>query len=515
MSSVSKVVLGNQTIMDITDSTVNANNLLSGAKAYGSDGEPVLGAVNLSDKADQVSIANVENNATASQAYSVGEFFYRNGDFCVVTASIASGAPLTENTNYVVTDLTSAIEIELAGKLDNSQATMGNYLVIERSTTTSADNSAILTFKTNDTDTGNTNYSRIYAYSPHTATGGNNLVMNAAGKLYIGSGESAKNLYDNHKSLGMSLINEYAYYLSDSHLYVLANGQTITDAKGFILTTGFNLTPYGFKTDVTPNAWGQLDNAGNIGTASYRWAGGNFVALNATTLNGQTIGSTPKFSDTTYTLSESIVGDAQTIVLTDSNEEPQYLTIRHWSDINKYDCNKVAIIENNNAGTSHPATRAYAKGEHFILFGYFCTAITDIAEGATLTENTNYKKEILSDYLTVQTKTASIKSGISWLTFKSNGNNCYRSGNHVSCQLYVNVNTAQSITSATSVITLPYTMYGRAKFGQINKSENSLYPVMTDMSTYIAANTSSLYLRGTVATGDYYISIDYLTTDPI
>lgn len=55
-----------------------------------------------STKADQISIANVEDNATASQAYSVGDFFYRNGDFCVVTAAIASGATLTENTNYTV-----------------------------------------------------------------------------------------------------------------------------------------------------------------------------------------------------------------------------------------------------------------------------------------------------------------------------------------------------------------------------------------------------------------------------
>ena len=85
------------------------------------------------------------------------------------------------------------------------------------------------------------------------------------------------------------MTNEVAYFTSDSHLYVLANGNTITDAKGFILSNAHNITPYGFRTDVSPNAWGQLDNAGNIGTSSYRWASGNFVEFNATTLNGITI----------------------------------------------------------------------------------------------------------------------------------------------------------------------------------------------------------------------------------
>ena len=66
-----------------------------------------------STKADQDSIANVENDTTASQAYSVGEFFYRNGDFCVVKADIASGATLTENTNYIVTNIADYLGVHV------------------------------------------------------------------------------------------------------------------------------------------------------------------------------------------------------------------------------------------------------------------------------------------------------------------------------------------------------------------------------------------------------------------
>ena len=45
MSSVSKVVFGNTTVMDITDSTVDSDTLLTGTKAYRADGEPVIGGV--------------------------------------------------------------------------------------------------------------------------------------------------------------------------------------------------------------------------------------------------------------------------------------------------------------------------------------------------------------------------------------------------------------------------------------------------------------------------------------
>lgn len=45
MSAVSKVVFGNTTVIDITDSTVNANNLLSGEIAYGANGEQVEGSL--------------------------------------------------------------------------------------------------------------------------------------------------------------------------------------------------------------------------------------------------------------------------------------------------------------------------------------------------------------------------------------------------------------------------------------------------------------------------------------
>lgn len=43
--AVNKVVFGNTTVMDITDSTVDSDTLLTGTKAYGANGDPVIGGV--------------------------------------------------------------------------------------------------------------------------------------------------------------------------------------------------------------------------------------------------------------------------------------------------------------------------------------------------------------------------------------------------------------------------------------------------------------------------------------
>lgn len=45
--AINKVIYGNDTLIDLTDSTVNPTNLLAGEKAYGADGEPVFGTLEL------------------------------------------------------------------------------------------------------------------------------------------------------------------------------------------------------------------------------------------------------------------------------------------------------------------------------------------------------------------------------------------------------------------------------------------------------------------------------------
>ena len=50
-----------------------------------------------------------ENEATASQPYVKGKYFYHNGDFCKAKVNIAKGAQFTLNTNYEVTTISAEL----------------------------------------------------------------------------------------------------------------------------------------------------------------------------------------------------------------------------------------------------------------------------------------------------------------------------------------------------------------------------------------------------------------------
>ena len=67
--------------------------------------------------------------------------------------------------------------------------------------------------------------------------------------------------------------------------------------------------------------------------------------------------------------------------ITDPTYEPYHKSVEEC----KADNTVIAPVE---SGTT--ASQAYAQGAHFIRDGKFCTAITSIASGATLTKNTNY-----------------------------------------------------------------------------------------------------------------------------
>ena len=54
-------------------------------------------------------VGTVESGTTASQPYAVGEHFIRNDAFCTAIAAIASGATLTQGTNYVEGTIAEAV----------------------------------------------------------------------------------------------------------------------------------------------------------------------------------------------------------------------------------------------------------------------------------------------------------------------------------------------------------------------------------------------------------------------
>lgn len=64
---INRVDFGDKTLMDITDSTVTKNNLLSGAKAYGANGEPVTGNLIVNQVLDTLDSSSTKDALSANQ----------------------------------------------------------------------------------------------------------------------------------------------------------------------------------------------------------------------------------------------------------------------------------------------------------------------------------------------------------------------------------------------------------------------------------------------------------------
>ena len=103
------------------------------------------------NKADNTVIGTVENGATASQAYAVGEHFIKDGKFCTCISAISSGGTFTKNTNYVegtIADLKGMNFIRNLTNADNlnSIRTVGFYAILA-SPTNAPDNVTFCTLE--------------------------------------------------------------------------------------------------------------------------------------------------------------------------------------------------------------------------------------------------------------------------------------------------------------------------------------------------------------------------------
>lgn len=74
-------------------------------------------------KANTSALAPVENGTTASQAYAQGAHFMRNGQFATAKSAIASGATLTENSNYTVGTVGDSLGLEVLTLVISDAAT--------------------------------------------------------------------------------------------------------------------------------------------------------------------------------------------------------------------------------------------------------------------------------------------------------------------------------------------------------------------------------------------------------
>ena len=500
-------------------------------------------------KADQDSITNVENGTTASQAYSVGDFFYRNGDFCVVTASIASGSPLTENTNYVVTKVgdyltrvkqenntsNSSLRLLLSTtgsgdttEIGNAQKSIGlyfqpsSYLMTHYGYTRTPNPSATpnpitetpvsIRLSTRDTDANVSNHSYIRAYSPHSGTGGNNLLIHAQGRLILGGGESAQNLYNAMLGDDTTMTGEQAYLCADSALYLYANCGTIANRLGFAISTSGNLIPM--------NQGASVDNFGKLGVIdttnpsnTKRLAEVNTVDVNATNINGVAVGATPKFTDTTY----SIMTDGTQGTITLNGSDGTTVTRSVPKDYDKADESTIGYV-NAKGGTivTDTAAKAYSRGDFFYHKGKLYQATNAIAISADLTSN-NCKEVNVTDFLTPKTGTFTVNSNASsWLAISNQS--CVRSGNTVSFVVRFTVSSMPSGSSSQTILNMPW----RRKRANSSSYKFLLfteyvqpYSPVTNSGAWIYGDTTIRIGKTQLADGTYVISGDYITDDPI
>lgn len=191
--------------------------------------------------------------------------------------------------------------------------TLTGDLIIQKTSTISANSPAKISFKNIQSDNNVTsNTAFIAVYDDHdTAAYGTNMVIQSAGNVIIGSGESPTNYYTEN------LVNntgEILYFTSDNSIYFATNCQTIANKKQAILDQNLAFHPL-------------VTNTGSIGTSSYVWdsmyantfygaLSGNATSATSATNdgNGDNISLTyAKLSGATFT------GDVNTKVLKASN----------------------------------------------------------------------------------------------------------------------------------------------------------------------------------------------------
>lgn len=163
------------------------------------------------------------------------------------------------SSNAVYQILTNKSSISVPGNVTAS----GGALISTASGTSAEDKFAYINFSVEDTTRDNT-YSRdiIRGYHDHAATtNGLNATISPGGNLYVGGGESARNLYN---AIGVGSTTENTYVTADNYIYLEGNANTIANRKGFVITPSHNIVPVVAET--------LTDNIGQLGTSSYRLA---------------------------------------------------------------------------------------------------------------------------------------------------------------------------------------------------------------------------------------------------
>lgn len=229
---------------------------------------------------------NIQNDGTLQSS----DITIANGDKLIVTDASDSNKVARTSISFDGSTTSQALSKKgtWASFLPSSGGTVsGNVLIRKTSVQTDpdTDDPAQLMLRATYTPTGGSainSSATIRAYSDRGAGNGSNLVIQPGGNLFIGSGESPEAHYALYKNSG----TERTFITADSDINIQAGGNNpIGNRKGLKIQTDGSVVP-----NVADNA---TTNSGSIGTSDYKWAN-----IYATSLNGVTIGDSPKFTDT-------------------------------------------------------------------------------------------------------------------------------------------------------------------------------------------------------------------------
>lgn len=132
MSKVSKVVYGNDTLIDLTSDTVNANNLLVGATAHGSDGELVNGSVVTTNDYNALTNKPVINNVTLQGTLTLTQlgicYTGTQAQYTQDASNIPVGCIVNITDDYNIPSISVIDNLTSTSTTDALSANMGKYL---------------------------------------------------------------------------------------------------------------------------------------------------------------------------------------------------------------------------------------------------------------------------------------------------------------------------------------------------------------------------------------------------
>ena len=151
---------------------------------------------------------------------------------------------------------------------------MTGDLTLQRTSTIASNTPAALNFKAIQSDNSTTSSAFIRVYDDHdAAASGTNMVVQSAGNMIIGGGESPSAFYNNYVKDRSIERNELAIITADSAVYFMTNCNTIANTVGASLSAIRSFYPVKMNVTDTTTFSGD-NNVGSIGTSDYRWANG-------------------------------------------------------------------------------------------------------------------------------------------------------------------------------------------------------------------------------------------------